>query len=348
MPRSRIGRRRPAQRQRVTRHLHDDRVDAAFTHRREQRVQLRRLRRRQGARHPMPRHPRLDRADQADRVPGRGETRFDQVRRRGLPRGAGDSDDLHVLGRVPVDGRRGLAEDLPRIGVHQHRQRRVRLPVRTASIATPASSVRTADAPAAMATPTNSAPCVWAPGSAANRSPRRTACARNSTPVTSPASAPGDPIHSSRAPIRAARSVRAVNGGFSGRRPPTAAASGVDGCGLGCTGSRSSRVASDRVSDGFLSELHAGHRAMIDMSDYRRRLPLHESACPAHARPWESSRRPPRQSAWSTNRRPGSGDIGTLSRCSSHDAMLWNSGAADWPPPPSIPRTGASSMMPMT
>ncbi|GCB56945.1 hypothetical protein rerp_33530 [Rhodococcus erythropolis] len=35
------------------------------------------------------------------------------------------------------------------------------------------------------------------------------------------------------------------------------------------------------------------------------------------------------QSACNTNLRPGSGDIGTLSRCSIHDAMLWNNGAAD-------------------
>ncbi|BCF83787.1 hypothetical protein ABIE52_001071 [Rhodococcus sp. OAS809] len=35
------------------------------------------------------------------------------------------------------------------------------------------------------------------------------------------------------------------------------------------------------------------------------------------------------QSACNTNLRPGSGDIGTLSRWSIHDAMLWNNGAAD-------------------
>ena len=34
------------------------------------------------------------------------------------------------------------------------------------------------------------------------------------------------------------------------------------------------------------------------------------------------------QSACNTNLRPGSGDIGTLSRWSIHDAMLWNNGAA--------------------
>ena len=109
-----------AQRQRVTGHLHHHGVDAALGHHRQQGLQRGRLRRGQRARDVDAVDPHPDGADQPDPPPGRPQTGFDQVGRRRLARCAGDADDRHPLGRMPVHGGGELAQNAAGFGMDEY------------------------------------------------------------------------------------------------------------------------------------------------------------------------------------------------------------------------------------
>ncbi len=113
------GARHPAEGQRVAGHLHRGRCHAALRHHREQRLQVRRLRRGQRALHPLGADPDLHPADQAGLVPGGPQPGFGQVAGGGLAAGPGHPDHGHLRARVAVDPAGDVAEPVPRRRHHE-------------------------------------------------------------------------------------------------------------------------------------------------------------------------------------------------------------------------------------
>ena len=111
----------PAQRQRVTRHLHDHRVHAALGHRGEHRLQRGGLRSRQRAGDVGAVDADADGADQPGRAPASAQAGLDKISRGGLARRSGDPDDRHPVRRVSVHRGGQAAEHAAGRGVHQRR-----------------------------------------------------------------------------------------------------------------------------------------------------------------------------------------------------------------------------------
>ncbi|VAZ76712.1 hypothetical protein LAUMK4_03132 [Mycobacterium persicum] len=95
-----------------------------------------------------------------------------------------------------------------------------------------------------------------------------------------------------------------------------------------------------------------GRQLRRGRDDQRHRVPPHGSANGSYRDPYAPSGalggRGWAQVACKTSGGPGSGDSGTFSRCISQPAMLWNSGAAEWPGLPSALRSGLSIISPIT
>ena len=83
-------------------------------------MQLRSFRRGQSAGHPAAVDSSLDGPDQAGLAAGSGNRSFEQVRRRGLARCAGNTDDLHLLRGPAVDFRGDLTEHIPRVRMNEN------------------------------------------------------------------------------------------------------------------------------------------------------------------------------------------------------------------------------------
>jgi len=110
------GARHPAQREGVAGHLHRGRGDAAVDHRREEGLEVGRLRGGELARRGLPRDPRLHPADQAGQVPGAAQRGFQQVAGGGLAAGPGHADQQQPGRGVTVDPGCHLAEPGPGVG----------------------------------------------------------------------------------------------------------------------------------------------------------------------------------------------------------------------------------------
>ena len=94
-----------AQRQRVRRHFHRARAAARVDHLAQQRLDVRRFRRRARRLADVVADAVGHRAEQAAPDAGRFEDRRDQIRRRRLAVRAGDADDLHLAARIAVERR---------------------------------------------------------------------------------------------------------------------------------------------------------------------------------------------------------------------------------------------------
>ena len=105
----------PAHHQRVAAHLHGTGGDVALAHHREQRVQVGRLRGREGGLHLLPRDPGADGADHAGPDSGALQPALGQAGGGGLALGAGHADHPHRGGGVAVDARGEPAQQPARV-----------------------------------------------------------------------------------------------------------------------------------------------------------------------------------------------------------------------------------------